>query len=1164
MTVAFTSEQRAAIDDRAGSALLAANAGSGKTAVMAERCVEAVLRDGVPVGSILALTFTEKAAGELRERIRRRFLALGEEEHAREVDAGWIGTIHGFCARILRSRPLAAGLDPRFEVLDEGAAERLARDAYERAFEAWVADRGGPAVDVAAAFGPGLRDVVLGAHSTLRSRGETRPLLPVPPAAPDPDPAELAAARAAAARCLATAGNGKRLEEALDALEVCDRVLAASVSGDEASGRGSGIPVPAALAPAELKKGSKALEQEPCAGYRTAWAAYRQGCADHHARLALIEIADLLTRFSAAYAEAKAARAGLDFEDLELGVRDLLAADAAGRERWAERFRLIMVDEFQDTNRLQLDVLEALERDNLFAVGDEFQSIYGFRHADVTIFRERRAALGEGRVRPLTANFRSREELLDVLNGAFAPQWAERFAPLLAGGSSNGTGELRLFDPGEPGDTEPRVELLVTDARGWEDDDRLGLAGVEAKPHRRAEARVIAHRLRRELDGGRAARDIVVLVRATASLRLFEEALEEQGVPTYVVGGRGYWSQQPVRDGLAYLSALANPLDEEALLGVLASPFCGVGSDALILLSQGEGVWATLRAGVPAGVPEAERARLAEFARFFAAEREHAERLPVEVLLERALEATGYDLAVLARAGGERRLANLRKLMRLAREYERAEGRDLRGFLAYAATRDVAAAREGEAPLESEGLDAVRLMTIHRAKGLEFPVVCVADLGRQGGGRTERLLLGADGSVGLRLSTPGGGATTPALAFERLAAEAAEEEDAEERRLFYVAMTRACDRLILSGAADPEKQTAPRPGGPPLDWIGPSLLGGPLAGIAGAGNVERVVHGTWEGRPARVLARLVTPATIAPEALVSRARTGTPGTALPAKPKVVPVPSPGRPAPQRLSYTALGQYAKCPYRFYLERSLRLPPIRPPFPPDVPTEAVSALDPRVRGVIAHRLLEELDFARPEAPAPEAVLALAEESGAELTPEDVEDIRAIVAAFGASPLCARIAAAASVRREAGFSFPLDPAGGALVNGFVDVLARGADRRVLVVDYKSDRLGDAEPEDVVARDYATQRIVYALAALRDGAPEVEVAYAFLERPDAPVSATFTSRDVPALAEQLTNLAEGVLEGRHPVAAEPHRALCGDCPGRQTLCSWPEAMTLREPAAA
>ena len=311
----------------------------------------------------------------------------------------------------------------------------------------------------------------------------------------------------------------------------------------------------------------------------------------------------LLARFGARYAEAKAQRAGLDFEDLELGVRDLLAADPEDRQRWAERFALIMVDEFQDTNRLQLDVLEALERDNLFAVGDEFQSIYGFRHADVTIFRERRAALGEDRVRPLTANFRSREELLDVLNAAYAPQWPERFAPLLAGNGKapDDGGELRLFDPGDPGGAVPSVELLVTDSRGWDEDTRLGLAGVETKPHRRAEARALAHRLREEVDAGRPARDIVVLVRATASLRVLEEALEEQGVTTYVVGGRGYWSQQPVRDGIAYLAALANPLDEEALLGVLASPFCGVGSDALILLADagrasGGGIWAALRA----------------------------------------------------------------------------------------------------------------------------------------------------------------------------------------------------------------------------------------------------------------------------------------------------------------------------------------------------------------------------------------------------------------------------------------------------------------------------------------------------------------------------------------------------------------------------------------
>ena len=424
---------------------------------MAERCVEAVLHDGVAVGSILALTFTEKAAGELRDRIRRRFVALGEEEHARAVDAGWIGTIHGFCARILRARPLAAGLDPRFDVLDEPAAERLAGEAYERAFEEWARERGAPAIDVAAAYGAGLKDIVLNVHATLRSRGETRPVLRVPPAGPAPDAAGLTTARAAAARHLLTAGAGVRLDEGRAALDVCERLLA------DAAGA---IPVPTALAAAELKKNAKALGEPPSEAYRTAFNAYRQSCADHHARAVLEEIAVLLARFGARYAEAKAQRAGLDFEDLELGVRDLLAADPEDRRRWAERFALIMVDEFQDTNRLQLDVLEALERDNLFAVGDEFQSIYGFRHADVTIFRERRAALGEDRVRLLTANFRSREELLDVLNSAYAPQWPERFAPLLAG---NGTapddgGELRLFDPGDPGGAVPSVELLVTDS----------------------------------------------------------------------------------------------------------------------------------------------------------------------------------------------------------------------------------------------------------------------------------------------------------------------------------------------------------------------------------------------------------------------------------------------------------------------------------------------------------------------------------------------------------------------------------------------------------------------------------------------------------------------------------------------------------------------------
>jgi ATP-dependent exoDNAse (exonuclease V) beta subunit len=1280
-----TPEQRAAIADRGGSSLLAAGAGSGKTAVMVERFAEAVLHDGVAVGAILTLTFTEKAAAELRERIRRRFVELGEDERAREVDAAWIGTIHGFCARVLRSQPLAAGLDPRFDVLDEAAARRLAAIAFERSLETWMAAQGAPAVDLAAAYSWDLETMITGAHATLRSRGATHPRLTVPPAAPAPDPAPLVAAAGAAAAALRVAPtNGTKVTAALDALEACSRLVGSS---DAAGGARGAPPLPGALDAAKLPSGAKALEHGDCAAYREAWAAYRAACADHHARPALVLLDALLDAFGSEYAQIKAERAGVDFEDLELRVRDLLAGDPGLRARWAERFALIMVDEFQDTNRLQLDVLEALERSNLFAVGDESQSIYGFRHADVGIFRARRAALGVDRVRGLTVNFRSRYEILDVVNAAFPTLLGGGFTPLVAGRAPE---ELRLFAPDPP--EEPRVELLGCDTAGWEERAaELGLATLAAQPWRRAEARAVAARLRAEVDAGRPQRDVVVLVRATSSLRLYEQALEEQGLNTYVVGGRGYWAQEQVRDGVAYLGLLANPHDEASLYAALSSPLCGVGTDALVLLAEagraeGDGAWAALRraaaawaadaapvagrngsspdapaggspsqaaaggswpdapaggspcqaaaggswpdapaggspsqaaaggswpdASTPGGsaaaagtswldaLPADEAGRLVAFARFVTGERLRAERLPVEVLLERVVTATGYDLAILARSGGDRRLANLRKLMRLAREYERSEGRDLRGFLAYAAGQDLAEAREGEAPLESDGLDAVRLMTIHRAKGLEFPVVCVADLGRPAAAGRERLLIGADGGAGLKLATLAGGEPVPALGHDRIADALTRAEAEEERRLLYVAATRAEERLILSGGVDTAKWPAPRGAAPPIDWLAPALTGTP------PGFPDDAVVRCGDGA---VAVRLVTasnlPAAVAAPA--PRDRTAARGTELPAEPKVIPVPGRPQPAQRRLSYSSLQDYARCGYRFYLTRVLGLPRVAPPGEAaraedargveegaaaaraqvvrgeaDI-TEAESAdtdaaeaeravgegaepspLEPRIRGSLVHLLLERLDFTRPEPPSPDEVVALGATHGLALEPEHVEDIRQQVAAFAASPLCARLGAARGVRREAGFAFALEPGGGGpLVTGFVDVLAREADGTVLVVDYKTDRLEDEEePEELVARAYATQRMVYALAALNDGAERVEVAYALLERPDRPVTSTFTAADAPALAGALLDLAAGVLGERWPVAERPHRELCGDCPGRATLCSWPEAMTLRE----
>ena len=218
-----------------------------------------------------------------------------------------------------------------------------------------------------------------------------------------------------------------------------------------------------------------------------------------------------------------------------------------------------------------------------------------------------------------------------------------------------------------------------------------------------------------------------------------------------------------------------------------------------------------------------------------------------------------------------------------------------------------------------------------------------------------------------------------------------------------------------------------------------------------------------------------------------------------------------------------------------------------------------LDPLVRGGLAHSLLESIDFARPEPPDAEAVAALAERHGVPVSADDVEDLRAIVGAFARSPLCERLAGAEAVRREAGFAFSLEPGGGgSLVNGFVDVIATEPGGGRLIVDYKTDRLDGADPAEVLDRDYATQRVVYALAALRDGAPRVDVAYCFLERPGEPVVRGYTAADADALQEQVVSLARGVLDERYEVTPTPHRELCATCPGRRALCSHSEERTL------
>jgi ATP-dependent exoDNAse (exonuclease V) beta subunit len=274
-------------------------------------------------------------------------------------------------------------------------------------------------------------------------------------------------------------------------------------------------------------------------------------------------------------------------------------------------------------------------------------------------------------------------------------------------------------------------------------------------------------------------------------------------------------------------------------------------------------------------------------------------------------------------------------------------------------------------------------------------------------------------------------------------------------------------------------------------------------------------------------------------------------------PQFPPVVAPGALPVSRLSYSALSSYARCGYRFHLERVAGLHATEDVVPGADEHGDISAL---ARGTVVHELLEGMDMATGAVADDEAIAAAIKAHGGRDTPAAVADARRLVEGFAGSELRERLGRAQRVRAEVPFAFNLagpDAGRSLLITGYLDVLA-SEDEGVLVVDYKSDALEGREPAALCEERYASQRTVYALAALRSGAARVEVAYSFLERPADIVSALFTAADAPALERRLAGLAEGLLAGRFEPTATPGRDLCSTCPGRAALCSWPEEMTL------
>ncbi len=820
------------------SMVVVAGAGTGKTSALVGRVVELV-RTGTALREVAVITFTEAAAAELRTRLAEELARASAAEPGHpglrgalaEVDEAAVSTLHAFAQRILVEHVLAAGLPPGFDVMDE-LSERVDLEERLALFADDLLDDPGAETMLLRGFVLGLGQAAIaelawclhrhwdrlddGGQALLeaaRSPVEQWPVLDVAPVVEALD-------GALGMEELCTDEDDGLLRHLRQALRPARAALGAAAGDPDAA-----LPLLVSLPRFSTTYGRAEHWDGRAAEVRVACAAAeetRQAALDSLRAPVLADLVARLGAFTLASAEARATEGRLSFHDLLVQARRVLHDDAPARSALRQRYRRLLVDEFQDTDPIQVDLAawlaSAVEGDGdlasarpgaLFVVGDPKQSIYRFRRADITVFEQVCTAVGGEVV--LSSNFRSVPGVVRFVNTVFPVLFGEdpvpgqasyraidaRRAPL-SGDVRHGGVQLTLagMGPGEP--EPPGLGLPPVVALGGPVDASMGEI-------RRAAAADVAEALRLAVseswpvshpeDPSATARplrwrDAAVLIPTRNSLPALEEALDSAGIPYRLEGAALLWGSDEVRDVLCTLAAADEPSDAVSVLAALRSPGLACGDDDLVAWRAGGGSWDP-RAAVP------ERLAGHPVARAMAVVLElHHRRWwadPSDMVLA-ATEALGsYELAFAERRPRQR-WQRLRWLADQARLFDDSSGGSLHEFLRWAELQ-----RQGDGraailgPPEPDD-DAVRIMTVHGAKGLEFPLVVVAGLERDeaSGHRPDAVLWRDDGGVEVNL-----GVNLRSTGFSALADTDKTLDRLERVRLLYVAMTRARDHLVL-------------------------------------------------------------------------------------------------------------------------------------------------------------------------------------------------------------------------------------------------------------------------------------------------------------------------------------------------------------------------------
>ena len=861
-----------------------AGPGSGKTTVLVERYLH-ILRENknLNIDQIVAITFTNRAANDMRERLRQdldRILAkcAGDERqrwmrYKRTLDGAVINTIHGFCALLLREFPVEARIDPQFLLLDAHDAAILLEAAVEEALTEFISSGRKSISQLALGFGRSrLAEALVQLYWNVRGQGLK--------------PDELAQRTV---RSHSTPDAYHRVLSDLDKVMgefIGFGRLTPAAEGKRSNARSEWPTLRKLIEsnPASLSDYCTAIESFRGAARPTKnnalgslidkldtqlWGAEKKGplglvpqvCFDLQAKDYALEVIDVLKEVQRRYREKKQSLAALDFDDLQLRALELLDQPAV-LTRATERYRFFLVDEFQDTNSVQRELMHKLTlssaaaRANLFIVGDRKQSIYGFRGADVDVFQQTTEALkaAGGLEQPLHLNFRSQPALIKFFNYLFERLFQRdeeaqvEELPELGFVSFEQSKEQRLQE-----DPTPLVELLI-DTKSPADDDPKAQKTQAERDAKQVAQRILA--LTRNaagsagilpaggnaftkpkgqtIDSDKVAAslagrqdvcaprysDIALLFRAMTDVPAYEAIFRAANIPFQTVQGKGFYQRAEISDLVQLLRFLDNKTDEIALAAVLRSPLGGISDNALLALrcaprldevgeeneirhfSQPRKLFYALRRhNEIAYISAAEHTQLERTGDLLRKLIERRNHYPIADLLRFAVDESEYMTVIAANFDGAQKLANVRKLFTLAERFEHAGAHLVRDFVRYVEEFEAIGSREGEGQID-DSANAVRLMTIHQAKGLEFKVVIIPNLHHRTL-KPQEHWYALDRHRGLTVKIPDGrGKQVAGCTLESFRERNRQREHFESVRLLYVAATRAKDRLILAGVTD--------------------------------------------------------------------------------------------------------------------------------------------------------------------------------------------------------------------------------------------------------------------------------------------------------------------------------------------------------------------------